>query len=156
MLKSWRKSPTGKIWSIHRLRMSDITEEKIGRKIVCGMCGKEAGSGYHVTAKYKIDYKIAQDSNPRPDYSTLSPALALLGLSRHRMDEVREDLDLFLATQVTDTELDYMNWFVNDCCRTKFCKDCTDLGFKVDREKLSFSSHRSLNVAFWRRRNEGE
>ena len=155
MLKSWRKSSTGKIWSIYHLRMSDITEKKIGRKIVCGMCGKEAESGYHITVNYKREHTVRQDSdavfedgrmdlnNPQPDCSTLSPALALLGLSRHRMDEVGEDLDLFLATQDFG-ELGFMHWFVNDCCRTRFMKDCFDLGFKIDREKLSLFSGRSL------------
>ena len=143
MLKSWRKSSTGKIWSIYHLRMSDITEKKIGRKIVCGMCGKEAESGYHITMKYKKEYRVAQDSNPQPGCSTLSPALALLGLSRHRMEEVGEDFDTFLATQDFG-ELGFMHWFVNDCCRTRFTKDCSDLGFKIDREKLSLFSGRSL------------
>tara|TARA_Y100001949_G_C15792848_1_gene245755 strand:+ start:185 stop:628 length:444 start_codon:yes stop_codon:yes gene_type:complete len=123
--------------------MSDITEKKIGRKIVCGMCGKEAESGCHITMKYKREDRVAQDSNPQPGCSTLSPALALLGLSRHRMEEVGEDFDTFLATQDFG-ELGFMHWFVNDCCRTRFTKDCSDLGFKIDREKLSLFSGRSL------------
>ena len=62
------------------------------------MCGKEAESGYHITV-YKREYTVNQASdvfedgrmdlnNPQPDCSTLSPALALLGLSRHRMDKL--------------------------------------------------------------------
>ena len=142
-MKSWRKSSTGKIWSIYHLKMSDITEKDIGTKIVCGVCGKEAGRGYHLTTN---NDPIVQYVAIQPDYQSFNPVTALLSISDYRLDELSEDLDLIMSAAVTDIhELDFGHWFVNDCCRAKFRRECDDLGFKIDRKKLSWISRRSLN-----------
>lgn len=130
--KSWRQSPTGKIWSVHHLKMSACTESEIGTKITCGLCGKKASTGYHLTIA--TSGKRVRDAEGNIvlggyDWWHLNPAEALLGLEYYLMDEFKESID----------------WFVNDCCRAQFRRDCFDLGFKIDREKTSWSPRRSLN-----------
>ena len=148
MTKSWRRSRTGKIWSIYHLKMSNITKEEIGKKIVCGMCGKKAKRGYHLTTN-NDSLRLHGTTIPpitQPDWQSFNPVTALSSLSVHTMDELDDDLDLILTDAVADVhELDFGHWFVNDCCRAKFQQDCFELGFKIDRGELSSTSRRSLN-----------
>ena len=126
MTKSWRKSSTGKIWSIEHIRISKISSEQIGTKITCGMCGKKAEKGYHLTIRRTRDQS---GQNNLYDYNTFNPTEALLGLEFFQMDEFR----------------DTSHWFVNTCCHAQFRLDCFDLGFKIDRIKTPWVSRRSLN-----------
>nr|AIF19426.1 hypothetical protein [uncultured marine thaumarchaeote KM3_86_G02] len=89
------------------------------KKIVCGLCGKKARAGYHLSTRY--GRRVTQT-----DWSTFDPALALLSLEHHRMDKLGEEFDLAF-----DTDED-MHWFVNRCCVAKVRRECFDLGFKID------------------------
>ena len=144
MTKSWRSSTTGKIWSIYHLKMSATTEKEIGKKILCGMCGKEDERGYHLTTHIRD----SGDGDLIPDYASFSPKLPLMSLESHQMPELRRVFGVLDGLSATAMKwLDFMNWFVNDCCRAKFRRDCWKLGFKIDREKLSETCRRSLNQA---------
>ena len=148
MTKSWRRSPTGKIWSIYHLKMSVITKEEIGKKLVCGMCGKEASRGYHLTTHIQD----SGDGDLMPDYASLNPRLPLMSLENHQMPELRIMFGVLDGLSATAMKwLDFMNWFVNDCCRAKFRRECSLLGFKVDGEELSRTSRQSLDQCELRR-----
>ena len=122
MRKHYRVSSTGKIWSIHRLKMQFCTESGMGTKIICGMCGKKASAGYHLTTATKFS------GTKGYCWRAFHPLEALLGLEYYQTDEFRQTL----------------HWFVNDCCRAQFRRDCFDLGFKIDREKTSHSYKKEL------------
>ena len=148
MLKSWRRASTGKIWSRYHLKITDITEKEIGKKTLCGMCGKESEKGYHLTT-YIRD---SGDGDLIPDYASLSPKIVLMSLETHQMPELRRVFGVLDGLSATAMKwLDFMNWFVNDCCRAKFRRECCLLGFKVDREELSRTSRHSLDQCGLRR-----
>ena len=113
--KSWRKSRSGKIWATTPITMFDTTEDEIGTPICCGMCGTTASTGFLLRK---------EDPWDGYDWSSFDPKLALLGLESCHVKS--SDAALHYAYKRQNG-----NWFLGECCRQTFQKNCNDLGFKL-------------------------
>ena len=117
------------------------------------MCGKSAGKGYHLTT-HILD---SGDDDLIPDEATLSPRETLMGLEFHQMPELSREFGVLdgLSSSANFHLLDFMHWFVNDCCRAKFRRECSNLGFKIDREELDEKTKQLLAEMVFKRARLG-
>ena len=112
--KSWRKGRTGKILATNPLIMHDTTEQEIGTAVVCGVCGTHAPNGFRLT-----------EESSDVDWDSLSPKFMLLGLEYFRNKSSSAHIHNSYRWE------NGTNWYLGNCCKKTFSRNCADLGFKI-------------------------